>query len=94
MGVGKNATVAAGGGDITPGEHLRGIRQVHGRAGVSEDHRQLILDEARQFVVEAEAASLFTESLTFEAKKKPAKTNVVDAVADIQRIRERRPIVA
>lgn len=35
----------------------------------------------RQFVLDAEAADLFTESLTFEAKEKRNSTNVVEAVA-------------
>lgn len=34
-----------------------------------------------QFVLDAEAADLFTESLTFEAKEKRSGTNVVEAVA-------------
>jgi hypothetical protein len=35
----------------------------------------------RQFVLDAEAADLFTESVTFEAKEKRSGTNVVEAVA-------------
>jgi hypothetical protein len=35
----------------------------------------------RQFVLDAEAADLFTESLTFEAKEKRDHTNVVEAVS-------------
>lgn len=35
----------------------------------------------RQFVLDAEAANLFTESLTFEAKERRSDANVVEAVA-------------
>lgn len=35
----------------------------------------------RQFVLDAEAADLFTESLTFEAKEKRSSTNVIEAVS-------------
>lgn len=38
-------------------------------------------DLVRQFVLDAEAADLFTESLTFEAKERRSGTNVVDAVS-------------
>jgi hypothetical protein len=34
----------------------------------------------RQFVLDAEAADLFTESLTFEAKERRSSTNVIEAV--------------
>src|ERR1022692_3781415 len=37
-------------------------------------------DLVRQFVIDAEAADLFTESLTFEAKEKRNAFNVADAV--------------
>jgi predicted HTH transcriptional regulator len=37
-------------------------------------------DLVRQFVLDAEAADLFTESLTFEAKEKRGGTNVAEAV--------------
>jgi Putative DNA-binding domain len=37
-------------------------------------------DLVRQFVLDAEAANLFTESLTFEAKEKRGGTNVAEAV--------------
>jgi hypothetical protein len=37
-------------------------------------------DLIRQFVIDAEAANLFTESLTFEAKEKRNNTNVAEAV--------------
>lgn len=35
----------------------------------------------RQFVLDAEAADLFTESLTFEAKERRSSTNVIEAVS-------------
>jgi Putative DNA-binding domain len=38
-------------------------------------------DLVRQFVLDAEAADLFTESLTFEAKEKRSGTNVIEAVS-------------
>jgi len=38
-------------------------------------------DLVRQFVLAAEAADLFTESLTFEAKEKRSGTNVIEAVS-------------
>jgi hypothetical protein len=38
-------------------------------------------DLVRQFVVDAEAANMFTESLTFEAKERRHDNNVADAVA-------------
>jgi Putative DNA-binding domain len=38
-------------------------------------------DLVRQFVLDAEAADLFTESLTFEAKEKRNGTNVIEAVS-------------
>jgi Putative DNA-binding domain len=37
----------------------------------------------RQFVLDAEAADLFTESLTFEAKEKRGGTNVAEAVSSL-----------
>jgi hypothetical protein len=38
-------------------------------------------DLVRQFVLDAEAADLFTESLTFEAKERRSGTNVIEAVS-------------
>src|ERR1700733_1505389 len=38
-------------------------------------------DLVRQFVLDAEAANLFSESLTFEAKEKRRDANVVEAVS-------------
>ena len=38
-------------------------------------------DLVRRFVLDAEAADLFTESLTFEAKEKRSGNNVAEAVA-------------
>jgi len=41
---------------------------------------QVDYDLVRQFVLDAEAADLFTESLTFEAKETRSGTNVIEAV--------------
>jgi predicted HTH transcriptional regulator len=38
-------------------------------------------DLVREFVLDAEATNMFTESLTFEAKERRDGNNVVDAVA-------------
>jgi hypothetical protein len=38
-------------------------------------------DLVRQFVLDAEAANLFTESLTFEAKERKSGNNIAEAVA-------------
>jgi hypothetical protein len=38
-------------------------------------------DLVRQFVIDADAANLFTESLTFEAKERRHENNVAEAVA-------------
>lgn len=38
-------------------------------------------DLVRQFVLDAEEANLFSESLTFEAKERRDRNNVVEAVA-------------
>ena len=38
-------------------------------------------DLVRQFVRDAEAANLFTESLTFEAKERKSGNNIAEAVA-------------
>lgn len=42
---------------------------------------QVTYELVRQFVLDAEAANLFTESVTFEAKERRYNTNVVEAVA-------------
>jgi hypothetical protein len=42
---------------------------------------QVTYELVRQFVLDAEAANLFTESLTFEAKERRSDANVVEAVS-------------
>ncbi len=42
---------------------------------------QVTYELVRQFVLDAEAANLFTESLTFEAKERRSEANFVEAVA-------------
>jgi Schlafen, AlbA_2 len=42
---------------------------------------EITYEIVRQFVLDAESADLFTESLTFEAKEKRSDANVVEAVA-------------